>query len=492
MAIFSPDTYVLIAPSGADRSRRPPWPAVVCRDKEVPKRMLNDRSNTFVIPVLLLQKLELRWVLPGDILVLDHLAPPESANKWPGLKIAYQDVCHAYQHGLGYAHWLAVRRANNELNDVEEAYAVEQRASPLLPNDEDVDDDAGLAMAIKASLEDIGRNKTVSPRPFSDTEDSSPPSPRIRSTLKRGRPNSESSFQFMDNDTTLLPSPSRSGDSPAKTVASQRRSNEHGRMIAAASFKERKMKRPRIHDDTLEGSSRGEPNNEEVEEEASSDASAEEDENEGLVCFSIGRDPNQGKYVIPEENIRSKAYFVAPHLSFLQPVGKRLRSHVFVRPCLRDIDPEDFKHVADYLSTDDFGHRVIEDEDQRAESVEECYKAWNIAQELGMWDLMAKIVEKMTKAQPWQMEEVLAFSALVYDTPLTVLPDHDDMRDLLANHIAEHYWAFVGEHTTTFAELMKKCPALEFDVLERRTETLRQTVDAVEDEIDEEGEAEST
>jgi hypothetical protein len=99
-----------------------------------------------------------------------------------------------------------------------------------------------------------------------------------------------------------------------------------------------------------------------------------------------------------------------------------------------------------------------------------------------MFDLMEKIIEKMKQARPWEMEEVLHFATLVYDTPVAVLPEHEEIKGELAAYIAENFWTYMDTHLTTFTERLRQCPALEYDVLERRMVEVRRTIDAVQED----------
>lgn len=142
----------------------------------------------------------------------------------------------------------------------------------------------------------------------------------------------------------------------------------------------------------------------------------------------------------------------------------------FERPCLININPDDFLYVADFLSTGDFGCRIVEDGEQREEAFAQCCSAWVVADELVMEDLLDYIVHKMEKIKPWGMFDVLAFADIVYKTEDSPFPAYAMMKDTLANFVADNYLKYVEEYTTAFVDRMKEIPTFLIQIHEKTVE----------------------
>ncbi|KAF2464707.1 uncharacterized protein BDR25DRAFT_241617, partial [Lindgomyces ingoldianus] len=190
-------------------------------------------------------------------------------------------------------------------------------------------------------------------------------------------------------------------------------------------------------------------------------------ENPDFVTFLVG--PHRMSFVVPFKAIKNRAYFVGPHLNFVIQKGN---GYYFDRPILSRIHPEDFHMVADFLLTDDFGRRVIENEDQRRELIDECLSAWAVAEELGMLDLMEHIANKLRRSLPWPLEEALSVAGLVHKRKDSFDPIQNRLKDLLAGYIADNFWEYIGNHLTSLVQKFKQCPELEQRVLEHRVEKL--------------------
>ena len=185
--------------------------------------------------------------------------------------------------------------------------------------------------------------------------------------------------------------------------------------------------------------------------------------------FLIG--PNNSPFHIPKAEVDSRDYFTNPVLgaNFLI---KRGNSWSFERPCLREISPESFKFVAQYLSTGEFGYRIIEDEEQREKAFSECAEAWEVADVLGMIDMLDYIMQKMNFTMPWDLGEALAFGVVVYQTEGVPSDAHEHMKDTLADFVAENYRAYLEQYPLAFGEHMTQAPEFLDDVHKRRVKKL--------------------
>lgn len=142
-------------------------------------------------------------------------------------------------------------------------------------------------------------------------------------------------------------------------------------------------------------------------------------------------------------------------------------------PCLKDFNPEDFKFVAQFLSTGQFGHSVIT-EDTRADVIAECAAAWPIADRMVLEDLLDHIVEKLQKAQPWQPEETWILALMVYETSDTLLKAYTTMKEMLAASLADNFYDMILRHGQGFLGPLQEIPELKRDIYRVLFETAEQ------------------
>ena len=165
------------------------------------------------------------------------------------------------------------------------------------------------------------------------------------------------------------------------------------------------------------------------------------------------------------ELIKKKPYFSASNLGFLTSIGK---SWEFKKRCLKEMDPEDFRLIIEYLESGQFGHQVVETDDQRLELLAQCGAAWSVADLLGMEDLLEHIVNKINHATPWEPEEVLILADLVYETPEALsLQAHTDMKDMLAEFVARNFVDYITNHTKQFLDITDARLEFKADVHEK-------------------------
>lgn len=132
-------------------------------------------------------------------------------------------------------------------------------------------------------------------------------------------------------------------------------------------------------------------------------------------------------------------------------------------PRLKDISPEDFQFVADYLQTNDFGYRTFDD-DQREEAMTQCIAAWDAGEKLGMDDLLKHVSKKVETTKPWSMEEVLAFAIIVFDAQDSFFDAQAAMKNKLTDFIADNFWEYVSVHGDVFIDRVRRLPELDRDI----------------------------
>jgi hypothetical protein len=146
--------------------------------------------------------------MPGELLVLHDLEPPEDSDKWAGLNTAYGHVRDAYQNDLHSTHWLRLRTVNNETHGIVEPYkASEDRNSTPYESEYD-DDDEGLRLAISASLRDQRGAPVVA--------ETSNPLLDVQTSI-HGRPNTDLPVRSRDKSQSI-PSPTSSVASSSETL----------------------------------------------------------------------------------------------------------------------------------------------------------------------------------------------------------------------------------------------------------------------------------
>ncbi|KAL1610275.1 hypothetical protein SLS60_001940 [Paraconiothyrium brasiliense] len=145
-------------------------------------------------------------------------------------------------------------------------------------------------------------------------------------------------------------------------------------------------------------------------------------------------------------------------------------------PCLKDFDPVDFRFVAEFLSTGQFGHSVI-NERNRDRAIAECAAAWPIADQIVLEDLLDHIIAKVQQARPWQPEEAWFFALIVYETPGTPLEAYRLMKDMIAKSLADNLFELIRRLDEDFICRFQKLPELQRDVYRKLVEKAEQRVD---------------
>ncbi|KAF2872063.1 hypothetical protein BDV95DRAFT_606624 [Massariosphaeria phaeospora] len=476
MAHLSPGTFVMYADTG---SLIPPWPAIVCTDDMAPKAMQQKRPLGYYTLILLMgENQEFRWALTGEMREYDPFYNAARIDQTPGLSQAYDAVDFALDAKLTLDFWKTETVDQRVGDTTVSAQDASLASSSSSDSDDDLEYQKSLQEAIDASLADAGKKRAPS-------VESDSPTIVVAKRSRNSAPQATSSdirdhFQSQPSLHWHLPTPSISnpenGSSstmprpfPQSPLSSSKGKERQSSPNVGGTLFRDSQSRPNNVGDAFAGPSQKLESSQKRP--ASKEANVEEelDENGAFVEFVIG--PNKQSYFLPRQSITNRMYFADPKYKFIVPKGDK--GWIFQRPSLRDIDPEDFDLAAEYLESEDFGHRQIADEDQRAESFAQCSAAWAVAEELGMEDLLQHIAVKIQKTKPWGLEEVWSLAGLVYKMDGTPLPAHEMMKDRLSEYIAENYYQYVAEHTSAFVDRMQRFPELEEDVIEKRTKTLR-------------------
>lgn len=146
-------------------------------------------------------------------------------------------------------------------------------------------------------------------------------------------------------------------------------------------------------------------------------------------------------------------------------------------PCLETISPEDFRYAAEFISTREFGIRLIDDEN-RDIAIAECIAAWEVADKLCIEDMLEHVLKKSQQAMPWSTEEVTYFAGIVYKTTDSMFKCYKDMKELLSEYIAAKYYDIIEKYGETFTSRMRNIAELERDVFKKLMMKAEQRMEA--------------
>jgi hypothetical protein len=201
--------------------------------------------------------------------------------------------------------------------------------------------------------------------------------------------------------------------------------------------------------------------------------SSHSSDSKSFVEFLIG--PDKVQFLIPRHEIKRREYFEVIHHKYEQPKGET--TWAVVMPCLATIEPDDFQFVAEFLSTGNFGIRVVDDSN-RDSVMAQCIATWDVADQLGIQELLDLIVTRAQAAMPWSTEEVTYFSGVVYRVDGSVFGAHVEMKKLLAGYIADNFWDMVENFGRAFTDDLKQIPELERDIFARLRDDAEKKVEA--------------
>lgn len=214
-----------------------------------------------------------------------------------------------------------------------------------------------------------------------------------------------------------------------------------------------------------------------------------------MLCRLRSRDfvqifvgPNEEIRLVPMGNIFDRRYFRDQRRGLNLFTLTKENIWRLEHPKLETINPRDFDFVVEFLTSGDFGHRVLSNGEERDEAFAECVSAWKSAELLDMDDLLDHITEKLEhKIRPWDMFSVITFARDVYNPLIVNIPAHDKMKALLATFIAENFWGYIVDDAlrSKFVKRLRQFPELDRDVQGRRHPTIQPQAGLLEDDVDE-------
>ncbi|KAH6616305.1 hypothetical protein C7974DRAFT_42200 [Boeremia exigua] len=520
----TPGTVILFR----EQYRTPLWPAVYITDAATPASFLKTRPHGFWSVVLklapILNTSHLRWAQTSQMIPFDPSAADDSTKRsTPGLEDAYDVAREAQESGFDLQYWKVILASSQD-----------QQIITIDSDDEDWNHDPQMQIAIKMGLikdtslkakvagsehlnarpgPSIPRAEIFAPYPSSSElplpsrrpvlqAPTPTPSPTNRSSFlyHYPQPLQRASSPFIDSDAET-PSPLQKRKRGDHLEDLYDKSPSHRRRktnIAAGPKTPELISQPAVASKNSARSSltanqvfRRNGLNASTLVSAPPDADVIEedlDESSQFVQVFVGPevDPTSDSNIDPERR-KYKLQLLKHHLwdrhyfrdkisarNYFEPIGDN--TWELVHPRLTDIQPEDFRWAAEFLSDGDFGIREPENEEQVAEAFAQCMSAWNTAELLSMDDLLEHISVKISAARPWwDLWNVMAFACSIYQSDLA-LQAHDELKALFSEYIADLFHIYLDDDylSSTFLTRLKQLPELERDILTKRVARLEQ------------------
>ncbi|KAL5118044.1 hypothetical protein ACEQ8H_004030 [Pleosporales sp. CAS-2024a] len=196
-------------------------------------------------------------------------------------------------------------------------------------------------------------------------------------------------------------------------------------------------------------------------------------ESREFIRIVVGRDAEE--FMLPKEVLWNRVYFRdsmtgTNHFALNEQNIWELR-----HPQLVNMEAQEFRLVAEYLSGDKFGLREPETPDQEDEAIAQCVAAWDAAEKLDMHDMLDEIAHRV-EFLAWEDTCLLVFAKKVYSAQGPVLPAHDTVRNWLSGTLAKRFWALEMDPVmgSQFRKYLRRLPELERDVFVKRGVLLTQ------------------
>ncbi|KAL5388429.1 hypothetical protein DPSP01_003003 [Paraphaeosphaeria sporulosa] len=194
-----------------------------------------------------------------------------------------------------------------------------------------------------------------------------------------------------------------------------------------------------------------------------------------LVKVHVGT--GNDEFLIPKSEVEKLPFLSDPQIGCMSTMDDGT-SRLDLQ-CLQDFDPAHFRFVAEFLSTGQFGHSIVNEQTREA-VLEECADAWPIADRIVLEDMLDHIVAKVQQAQVQEWELAWALALIVYETSGTPLDAYKLMKELLVEVIAADFLAkvdtYATEHGNDIIDHLRDLPELERDIYRRLLETAEQRV----------------
>lgn len=192
-------------------------------------------------------------------------------------------------------------------------------------------------------------------------------------------------------------------------------------------------------------------------------------ESRDMVKVYVGEGDQEQEFLIPRCELDKRPSLSDPKIGCIITAADgtpKLSS-----PCLRSFPPDDFRFVAEFLSTGTFGLSVLEDDGlSNGLMFAECVAAWKIADRLVIEDLLDLIVVKIQQTLPWDRDDAWTLAKIVYETEGSPLKAYASMKGLVAEGVADNLLDLAVTQGEYFVEPLRELPELQRDVYKRLME----------------------
>ncbi|KAF2747982.1 hypothetical protein M011DRAFT_485871 [Sporormia fimetaria CBS 119925] len=428
---------------------RPPWPAFMCTEGMLPKKVREGRPSMNAVAVYLLQKRKIEWASFAQLLPIGNMqCPEELARKHPGLRQAYAELINAFADKLCASVWKV---------DINAAYGVKDDPSANADAAEEALDRPQAKVAARNS---VGQHQAMKAQ--IDKESRRAQRTRLKQRKAAQGPPSQESCVSVRSSQSEATRDDLSVSSQTVTEAGVTHEDEimvdEGMAEAeldgvAAQPAADEIEDPRLDDDT--------------------------------VRLTVG--PDCRRFYIPRTSIDEAHFKGRGQLTPFPRTGWRLDI-----PRLKHIKPDEFEAAAHFLAPGNFNcydSRLPTNAtpDQRTAALMKVLaEAWSIAVLLSLdtGAMMAAIVRELAAIPSWTALQTLLLADTVYKEPafadnaayeeeeepeadLMVTAD-TAMRHLVATRIAHNFTTYGNRpnYIITLLETLQRHPDLNDEVIE--------------------------
>lgn len=183
-----------------------------------------------------------------------------------------------------------------------------------------------------------------------------------------------------------------------------------------------------------------------------------------MVKVYIGEGDTQEIFLIPKSEVDRRPSLSDPKIGCTQPMDDGTTR--LDLPCFRTFTSDQFRLVAEFLSTGKFGHPSV-NPTNRDECLDNCMSAWEVADRMVLEDLLDLVVVKIRETRPWGLEEIIIMAKEVYKEEGSALGAHAGMKEMIADAIADNFQALAMDYGAIFFDSWNALPELQRDVLKK-------------------------
>lgn len=181
-------------------------------------------------------------------------------------------------------------------------------------------------------------------------------------------------------------------------------------------------------------------------------------------------------FIFPKRFLWDREYFRNADAGIMYLTVKEGNKYELEHPALPSIQLRDFEFAAQFLESGSFGTHPSDDAGDIDEIFAEIVSAWDVGEKLGMTDMLEYCVNKLELIAPIDPHHCLSFATILYQSPGIGVEARSNMKNLLTQQLAEqmHIYLREPESSGEFLDRFLAIPALEVDVLEKRSRLVRE------------------